>query len=268
MSPTPDRRPGSWRLGLAAFCLACLAAGESRAQIRVDPPVPGIRPSLTPDRIPSFPRRPFEWGRRDEFHTRKGWNAGSLPAYNYDRQIPVAGATAFSFDPIVETLSISPLSQAASRGPSLPPKGLGDPMALATNLPATALPVARKRFQMRANQIVADSFVLRQMRVSALEEGGLDASAEVFHTGGPTGTDRGGRALLRVRGYSAARGLPFDGDGVVLWETTQTVWIARGGPTVVDLLGPEARFVYRARIASTFDELTHVAVTIEPLTIR
>jgi hypothetical protein len=224
----------------------------------------GLRPSLSHDRVPAFPRRPFEWGRRQEFHTRHAVGRCGVPVAQYDRQIPLVTASA---------ISRFPAALERFRGPSVSSetalaKQPSDPLAIATTVPPAPDVRQRKRFELDVRQLSASSFLLDQIGVAVYDNGRIAASGQLFHSGGQTGAERGGEVDVRVIGYGAADASGLTGGAVVLWETAVREWVPRGGPKTVSLIDPGRQTEIRSLVAETFEELTHVEVMIEPRIIR
>jgi hypothetical protein len=136
--------------------------------------------------------------------------------------------------------------------------------------------ILSKQFRIRQRRIESGAFVLENPAVYVQQNGLAMASGKLYQTGGPTGTDRGGRVRVEVRGYGSA--LVFSSrnfsseklpnDAVLLWTHEVEIWVPRGGPTNVQLLNTSIDEVNRPGVQATFSQLTHVEVMISPRMIR
>ncbi|QDV39048.1 hypothetical protein [Tautonia plasticadhaerens] len=247
---------------LAATLCLLLGRADTRATAQA-PPRPAANPfrqSLQPDLVPPFPRRSFDFGRGAEYHRRIARNQCGLPSgFDFDREIPIVAARTVSFfPPLEDTLRVP---------------GAVDPFALAKAAdglaPATgARTIRRKRFTPQAPNLAIGPFLLRTNGVAIYEDGGIASGGLLSHSGGIEASERGGEAVLRLRAYSAAPLDILSTDAVPLWSTEVPAWVPRGGPTEVSLADPLADPGLRAKVARSFDEVTHIEVTIEPRTIR
>lgn len=244
-----------------------VASGLSRAsaQVRVPSAGHGARGVLQRDRVGSALARPFAWGRHADFRQRVGRNAGGIPFGDYDRTVPVQSVSAVSFPALVVDTLRRP-ARATSRTELFAAKTA--PAAAPGASTSSMIEVRRKRFRLMANQLELDRFLLDRIGVGVYDDGSIEGAARVFHSGGPAGAERGGAAIVRVRGFSAPLEDRLSEGAVELWSSEQRVWIARGGPTELKLFDSARDPTLAARIADSFDELTHIEVTLEDRPIR
>lgn len=253
------------------------------AQIQVPPLRYGTRPTLQPNRVGNFAARPFEYGRIARFSTRSGCNDCGIPPGEYDRETPVRGDSAISFYP--------PIAEFATRRFATPvvsesenPPATSDETAITVDnspeipsrIPQPDDSILSKHFRLQARRLQSKSFVLENPAVYVTRDGLAIASGKLYQTGGPTGTDRGGRVRIEVRGYGSALALGsanfsqsrLPDDAVVLWSYSTEQWVPRGGPTSATILNTSVDDVGQPGIQSTFSRLTHVEVMITPRTVR
>lgn len=227
-------------LGVLTLAFAPLA---SEAQEIVGSPVPrGTR--LERNRVGSFPRRPFEWGRRAEFHRRTSYGVPGIAAENYDDGLARPSVSALSFYPPVST-------PRAARGPQ------------------DAVPLERKYFQLNATTLAIGTLSLNRVGVTIDRTGRINASGTILSGGGPAGAWRGEKAIIEVRAISAP---PEDRDataGVVMWSKSQEVWVPRGELTTIDLLDRDCLTLEDRRIlGESFDAISHVEVNLQTVEVR
>lgn len=287
---TVFRRFAAWPGVIAPAILGPILAlypEISTAQVEVPPIRYGTRPTLQPNRVGSFAARPFEYGRIARFSTRTGCNDCGIPPGNYDREIPTAGATAISFyPPITEIASQRPApvvtaSTSVSPAATITTAGIASP-AIVNTAPSDSSflqpddSIVSKHFRLQTRRLLSGSFVLENPAVYVNRDGLALASGKIYQLGGPTGTDRGGRVRIEVRGYASALAMGsanfsqsrLPDDAVVLWSYSTEVWVPRGGPTNATVLNSSVDDVGIPGIQSTFARLTHVEVMITPRTVR
>jgi len=264
--------------------LAGWLAEPCQAQIPPAPPPVGAPPvhaprgpRLQPNLIPPAPKRPFEWGRSPGHLKRYASNACGVPAEyvaRYERQIPVVAATSTTFfPPVLDTITLrsGPTVGSAGIAAGFPVPTPATATAAATlpggqmPAPGVATVVRRKRFRFIDAQLALPPFSLPTPGVTIYDSGEFRAAVLVTHDGGPAGADRGARVRVRLSAFADGTASGLAPGPALLWSTETVAWVPRGGPTEVALV-PEPGL--DALVARGFDEVTHLQITIEPLSIR
>ncbi len=199
---------------------------------------------LQPSRAGSFQRRPFNWGRIPERHSRVTRGVGSLPIHPYGLDTPRTSVSAVSFYPPVQNVASLLVAPGNAR-----------------------TPVNFKRFHLQSPRLVTGSLSLEQIGVIVYETGQIAASGRIQSSGGPTGASKGDRAVVEIRAYNADLQNVLSSDATLLWSARREIWIPTGAPETISFLPPSLPGG-SAALGSLFDQITHFEVNLQAVAAR
>lgn len=200
-------------------------------------------------------------------HIQRTCNRCAVPNRGYGYDTPRTRATAIAVadaarDVVLPSEQRWPPSDAAHRADAprlanwqetLPP-----PAAQAAK--AAEQKPQRKPFHVRALALTAGPAKLEQLALSITDTGHVDSSGRLTHDGGPDGSLLGSKVTIRLRAFAAvapdAERLPPDAP--LVWQSQQTLWVARNQPATISLA--PTLHAHAPELRRHFNEITHFEV--------
>lgn len=122
------------------------------------------------------------------------------------------------------------------------------------------LRVKQKRFALPQPSLSAGPAKLSRIALRLYDNGEVECTGMLDHSGGPEGFLKGGHVTVRLLGYAGVGGITATTAGApMVWQAEQSFWVTKDRPQMVNLV-PDG---WHSEIADWYGEITHLEVYFE-----